>query len=164
MTKLALIFIAFASIAGAGDSPVLGLTPEQQVQVGKVCKHYDNRARFKARGAEQEFVVTLADGCQSAKRSMSTGTTEQRLTAIRFLTQLVVLRDTVIDMNMERVFGKTYSRYTRIPYANSGRTEAVRQVSALGEFLIAHRMGLIDAYNAWVDADPQKTVAMRLGD
>lgn len=127
-----------------------GNLPERDVQaVHSVCKHYVNRAKFKQRGSAEEFVVTLADGCASAQASLSHGSFRERQAAMGFLLRLVTLRDTVIDMNMERVFGKSFTPFTRIAYEADGRSRAVRRVSAMGEYLIAHNMGLLDAMQAW---------------
>lgn len=163
MTKFTLIFITLSSFALAGDSSLPNPTAGERERIKKVCHHYENRARFMPRGADQDFIATLADGCQVALNSLNDRSTGQRRKAISFLMRLTKLRDTVIDMNMTRVFGKTYTAVTRIPNARNSRTGEVGHVTAYGEFLIAHRMGLIDAYNAWVDSEPSTTLVSRVG-
>lgn len=136
---------------------------EQNVTFAKACNHYVNRARFKERTGHVEFVTTMADSCEQAIVSLSSGGLTERRTAIVFLSRLLELRDTVIDMNMVRVFGETYTPYTRITYGTSGRTESVRKVSESGEYLIAHRMGLLAAFEAWLDSDPAMALASNGG-
>lgn len=151
-TFIGLLILTMASTAQA--APVGLLSEAERADLGKICKHYVNRARFKPRHQTQEFVVTLADGCLSAKRSMAVGKLEERVAAIGFLRRLKVLRSTIIDMNMVRVFGQNYTPFTRISYGAGARTEGVRKVSATGEYLIAHRMGLLAAYQSWLDTGP----------
>lgn len=136
---------------------------ETRVQLASVCKHFVNRARFMARGEDQEFVVTLADACVDAQRSLDSGEGREQQAAADFLTLLKTLRDTVIDMNMTRVFGDNFTPFTRIGYGAKGKTEAVRRVSQSGEYLIAHRMGVLRAYRAWLDTDPRLALLSKQG-
>ncbi|MEM7213141.1 MAG: hypothetical protein AAF479_14840, partial [Pseudomonadota bacterium] len=122
---------------------------------GDTCKHYVNRARFKHRNPNQEFVVTLADGCLSAKLSLKSDNQAERAAAHAFLTRLRVLRDTIIEMNMERAFGKSYEPRTRISYGVGSSAEPLRRVSALGEYMIAREMGLLAVYRAWLGTGPE---------
>ena len=137
-----------------GDTQRGLMAPAERAELRAICKHYVNRARFMPRDRQQEFVATLADGCESAQASVDRGQVDERLAAMQFLMRLKDLRDTIIDMNMTRVFGDTYTPWTRISYGAGAKVEDVRKVSAAGEYLIAHRMGLIDAYNSWLDTAP----------
>jgi hypothetical protein len=134
--------------------------PAHYEAYANACSHYVNRAFFKPRDSQPEFVVTLADGCLAAQRSLAASAAQERVAAAAFLSRLVDLRDTIVDMNMERVFGKTYNKYTRIPSNKDERTESVPRVSTYGEYLIAHQMGLIAAYNAWLDTEPSIAMAL----
>lgn len=125
---------------------------------GDTCKHYVNRARFKHRHPDQEFVVTLADSCLSAQASLKSENLSERTAAKEFLIRLRVLRDTIIEMNMERAFGKSYKPRTRIKYGVGSMIEEVRRVSALGEYMIAREMGLLAAYRAWLGTGPKLAV------
>lgn len=126
---------------------------------GDTCKHYVNRARFKHRHPDQEFVVTLADGCLSAKASLNAQNPKERVAAKEFLIQLRTLRDLIIDMNMERAFGKTYKPRTRMSYGVGSMEEPVPRVSALGEYMIARELGLLAAYRSWLSTGPVLTLA-----
>ena len=121
---------------------------------GDTCKHYVNRARFKHRNPDQEFVVTLADACLSAKASLSSDNYKERDAAQNFLIRLRVLRNTIIDMNMERAFGKSYTARTRMKYSVGSMIEPVRRVSSTGEYLIARELGLLAAYRTWLGTGP----------
>ena len=157
------IFALLGFLFVSGDSPNGQIPAEMRVKLGSICKHYVNRARFMARSPEQPFVVTLADACTAAQTSLDSVSHDERLAAVGFLTQLRVFRDTVIDMNMTRVFGETYTPYTRMKYGNKARSESVRKVSGTGEYLIAYRMGLLKAYQAWLDTGPQMALVSEKG-
>lgn len=122
---------------------------------GDTCKHYVNRARFKHRHPDQEFVVTLADGCLAAKESLESDNPEEGAAAKEFLTRLRTLRDQIIRMNMERAFGSEYTPRTRMKYDVGSMLEPVRRVSAIGEYLIARELGLLVAYHAWLGTGPK---------
>lgn len=121
----------------------------------QACKHYVNRAKFRARTDNPEFVIILADSCLPALKSLRSPHFDERLAAADYLQRLLMFRDTVIDMNMERVFGKTYTRWSRMKSARDDKTAAVPRVSETGEYLIAYRMGLLDAYREWLDTGPR---------
>ncbi|MEM0989714.1 MAG: hypothetical protein AAGK00_12600 [Pseudomonadota bacterium] len=118
------------------------------------CNHYVNRARFKDRGADAEFVVILADSCEAALASLSSENQVERIRASIFLARLRQFRDTIISMNMQRVFGAEYGPTTRIKTRQLRQIQALSQISAAGEYLIAHSMGLLEARDAWLDTGP----------
>ncbi|MEM7020248.1 MAG: hypothetical protein AAF512_23265 [Pseudomonadota bacterium] len=103
--------------------------------------------------------MTLADACTSATRGLRSAKADDRRAASDYLIGLKTLREVVIKMNMERVFGREYHPRTRMSYSATQRSESVRQVSATGEFLIAHHMGLLDAYRRLVDTGVHLKVA-----
>ena len=147
----------------SADTPAQQLSLDVRANLAGICKHYVNRARFLDRGGDQALVVTLADGCQDAQASLTAAGNAEREAAAVFLTRLSNLRNTVIDMNMVRVFGTEYTPFSRIGYGNSARTETVRKVSDTGEYLIAYRMGLLQAYRAWLDTGPRMALVSRRG-
>ncbi|MEM7189014.1 MAG: hypothetical protein AAF439_05330 [Pseudomonadota bacterium] len=144
---------------GISDGPRGALSLADHGAVAKVCKHYVNRARFKPRSAQPEFVVILADGCVAAQRSMAEGGYKQRQAAAGFLLQLSALQRTIIDMNMVRVFGVDDAPHAQIAYNARGQAQPIRRVSPTGEYLIAHRMGLLTAYATWVGTGADITIA-----
>lgn len=125
---------------------------------GEACKTYENRARFLSREGSVSFVVAMAEGCAAAQRSLRTGTAEERQAAAAYLDRLVALRDLVIRMNMTRMYGAKRSPRSK-PIQREGRLTAFYGVSETGEFLIAHRMGLIDAFRAWRAETPGVGIA-----
>ena len=161
-----ILFISLIFVAGQLVAPGLARAEPDAAARGtfaKACMHYVNRAYFKPRGSQPEFVVTIADSCRAAQRSLDRGDPGERAAAAAFLEAVVRLRDTVIDMNMTRVFGDSYTPFTRIRYATGARSEPVRHVSMFGEYLIAHSMGLIAAYKAWLDTEPEIALALPEG-
>ena len=150
--RLALISL-LVGLLGAGS---LSPPPEESLNktYAKACKHYVNRAMFLPRSDDQIFVVTLADSCQPAVAALSGGLPEERAVAAQYLGRLLELRDTVIDMNMARAFGESYGPRTRLKGAKDWQTEPLPSVSSTGEYLIAHRLGVIRAYRNWLETGP----------
>lgn len=69
---------------------------------------------------------------------------EERAAAGLLLSQIILLRRTVDEMNAARdlpVAGKT----------GVARMRALNRVTPSGEFLSAHRMGFMHAVDAWLD-------------
>ena len=120
------------------------------------CNHYQNRARFLPRTGNIAFVTLLAEACSAAEHSLEHGTETEQVAAEWFLAKVVLLRDTIVEMNMERVYGKTKNPWARPMTAdgkdNEAHTVQLRRVSEWGEFLIAHRMGLFSAYDAYLQS------------
>ena len=162
LTFSVLLFSIAAQPAIAKDEGPVTQTEIGAATNGDTCKHYVNRARFKHRHPDQEFVVTLADGCLSAKASLSSDNPRERAAAEEFLTRLRTLRDQIIEMNMERAFGPDYTARTRMTYGVGSMIEPVRRVSALGEYLIARELGLLVAYRAWLETGPELAAKLPL--
>lgn len=158
-TRFGLLILTL-TLLGAGNVHAAGPSEAERFGYSKACNHYINRAKFKPRGAGASFVVTLADSCQPALKSLKSARGPERAAAADYLSRLVVLRDTVIDMNMERAFGKTYTRWTRMKSRRDDQVGPTPQVSQTGEFLIAHRMGLLQAYKAWLDTGPKLALGL----
>ena len=159
----AAIFLGLTGTAGADPLAAAPAAETRPAALTSVCKHYINRAKFKRRDETPEFVVTLADGCRAATRSLATGAPDEREAAAVFLARLTVLRDLVIEMNMTRVFGRAWTPVTHIGYGPSAKAEPVPRVSASGEYLIARELGLLAALNAWLDTGPDFALASPAG-
>ena len=157
--RLSLAACLTASVAVAQETPGAPAA-DPGANAADVCRHFVNRARFKQRGDQAEFVVTLADGCLSAQLSAARGEPAERIAAAAFLSRLAEFRDVIIDMNMTRIFGSAYSPLDRIKgdLAGAGTPTGV---SVTGEYLIAHRMGLISAMSKWLDTAPAVSMALR---
>lgn len=151
---IGLIILSLLTFGAAGTNPAAAVENDRAL-FAKACKHYVNRAKFRARSNNPEFVVILADSCQPALKSLESPHVRERAAAEDYLMRLLRFRDTVIDMNMERVFGKTYTRWTRMQSFRDERQARVPRVSETGEYLIAYRMGLLHAYRAWLDTGPE---------
>lgn len=145
---------------GAGGQNAARAVETDHALYAKACNHYVNRAKFRARNNNPEFVVILADSCQPALESLHSGDARVRAAAEDYLLRLWRFRDTVIDMNMERVFGKTYTRWTRMRSVRDDQVESVPRVSETGEYLIAYRMGILRAYRAWLDTGPKLALGL----
>ena len=125
-------------------------------ELAKTCDHYDNRARFKPRGAGASLEAVFADSCNAALRSLvvslDTNPYEARRAA-DFLDRLHTLRTTIIAMNTERIFGPNPApRAKPISPATYGVSTMVKRsqtVTAAGEYLIAREMGVWAAYRDW---------------
>jgi len=98
------------------------------------------------RGVPGDFVVFLAGTCGAAEASLDTGTRKQRRRAALLLSRIALLRETVGQMNAER-----RERATGAGAVETGLPAQFR-VTPSGEFLIAHRMGLMIAFDAWLDS------------
>jgi len=158
-----IILVVLALLFMGRDVPDGQVSGDVRADLGAVCKHYVNRARFLPRNRNQEFVVTMADACVDAQASLD-GSPSERLAAVRFLLQLKTFRDLVIDMNMTRVFGQDYTPFTRMKYGAKARSEPVRKVSPSGEYLIAYRMGLLKTYRTWLDTSPRIALVSNPGE
>lgn len=147
-----------AMVAGATltlAAPASRAAPEGEVAVAETCTHYANRARFMPRRGRVDFVVILAEGCLAAHRSLTARDPQERRAAQDFLVTLVRLRATIIGMNMDKL--------TR-PRPGAGQRGRVRRLGAVsrsGEFLIAHRMGLIRDLERWRRHAPGFSIALR---
>jgi len=153
------VFMVLGAVWALGAAA--GLTPpataaDDRSSYAKACHHYENRARFRVRGTG-DFIATLADSCVAARRSLGHGPTEA-VAAVAFLDRVVELFDTVSRMNFERVYGETTNPFAK-PLAAHGEFVPLGRVTETGEFLIAHRMGLISAYDSWRDVAGEVALA-----
>ena len=91
------------------------------------------------------FAVFLSGTCAAAEITLDAGSRMQRGRSALLLSRIVLLRETVGLMNAER--------WARAP-AGAGASGVVMPspVTPSGEFLIGHRMGLMTAYQAWLDS------------
>ena len=123
----------------------VGITPD----IADACRYWETRARPARATAPGEFVVFLAHACAAAKVSLDTGRAEQRRRAVRLLEHIAGLRKTVAAINADRLRRAAANPLSGPPVP----------VSPAGEFLIAHRMGLLDAFEAWLDSGADFSLA-----
>ncbi|MGF1444797.1 MAG: hypothetical protein ACFBRM_01185 [Pikeienuella sp.] len=133
---------------------------ERRAAYSAACKTYENRARFLSRNGAVDFLVLMAEGCRAAQDTLAQGSRVERQVAEAYLERLVLLRDTVKQINMDRVYGRGADRFAR-PLQGAGQMRPLSTVSKSGEFLIAHRMGLIKAFRTW--RAKTEAVALALG-
>ena len=164
MVKTSLLIGLFLLLFHAPASHARMITPDAVLSYTSACKHYVNRARFLARDAQADFITQFADGCEAALMDLKSGTPKAQSAAAAFLSGLADLRGTIIDINMTRLFGAKRTPFSQPLKGNTARTEALRKVSGTGEYLIAHRMGLIEAYTTWLDTVPHVSLASTQGD
>ncbi|MEM8792079.1 MAG: hypothetical protein AAGE80_10705 [Pseudomonadota bacterium] len=151
-----------AGAPALAEQRVATLTSDQRADLRAGCNHYENRARFLSREGEIAFVTLMAEACAAAEVSLGSDSASERKTARRFLHRVLELRDTIIDMNMERVYGETDNPFAKPKVAEGDASEFTR-VTDTGEFLIAHRMGVMSAYQAWLDSGASFSIAFLKG-
>ena len=159
LVRLTVVLVAFAMMFAP---PVRAFdfrgTPFRAVpdDLVKTCDHYDNRSRFKTRLGRVDLEVLLADGCAAALRSLVVAVDTNPFVAKRaviFLERLNAFKTTIIEINVERLFGVDAAPRSQPLAAASGTQMSLvatsRPVSPAGEYLIAREMGLLDAYHDW---------------
>lgn len=134
------------------------LSSDQRNSFAKSCNHYENRARFLPRAQPVDFVVLLAEACSAARISLD-GTSTERMAAADFLSRLVALNTEITAINVARVFGPEAEPASK-PMRRGGLLRPIGNVSATGEFLIAHRMGLLSAFDRWRETSPDFPLAL----
>lgn len=155
---LALMLVPLLPLAAAAQVK----PPFQAERAGwaAACNTYENRARFMTREGEVPFAVVVAEACLGALASLDSGRPAERDAAARLLTRVAVLRDTIVQMNIERVYG-THATPRAMPEPRSGTAWRIAGVSATGEYLIARHLGVVDAIRAWLDTGAHFSLASR---
>ena len=153
--------VSFVPSWGAADAIAAeGVSAADQ---RKTCTYYERRARVQARQGREGFPDALARACEDALASLDSEDPTragERAAAHAFLGRLVSLRRTISAMNLARIEAGENS-IILLPKQIGGALRGIPQVSAAGEFLIAHRMGLISALDAWVEARANVALAER---
>jgi hypothetical protein len=149
---LAALLLAPAAAAAAGpagfDHPL--------AEHAQTCRHFENRARFVPRVAGAPFTVRFADSCRAALGMARLGPSAPEAAldvpaevraARRYLDRLTTLRLEVARMNRARLYGAGADRLAR-PRQGAG----FRTVTLTGEYLIARRIGAVQALDRWTRA------------
>jgi hypothetical protein len=151
MIRPATVLLAIALAFGLpGGSGVSVHTDSERASFASACEYYRLRGQpDRAHGARefQNFDAFLADACAAALNSLDAGTANQRRHAELLLSRIVLLRKTVDQMNADRAASSDYRMQDR------------PRVTGTGEFLIAHRMGLLIIYDAWLDTGVEVSLA-----
>jgi hypothetical protein len=158
MNRFAVILLlSMLLTGGAGAAPA---EPGPTADHLAACKHYENRARFKSRTGPVEFVTMLAEACRAAQRSLAAPDGPERAAARVFLDRLVELRDVVVGLITRRAALPGPGPDDRFAGGHGGLKQ-IPGVSAAGEFLIAHRIGLVSALDDWLDSGAEFSLALR---
>lgn len=157
--RIFLTLLVAGTLAGGGVSAAETFAVDRPGWAS-ACLTYENRARFLPREAPVAFVVTLAEVCEGAMTSLDSGRPQERDAAARLLARVRELRDIVVRMNIERIYGRDpwpWDQPRRAPAA----MHQVAQVSAAGEYLIARHIGVVAALDSWLDTGPAYSLASR---
>lgn len=137
----------FALFIGFSTSAALADTPAQHFQ--STCNYYENRA-FGEPGTERiAWLSLLSESCSAALRKADAHPT-QGTAELEYLRRLAELRDTVIQMNVAR-FRDRKARDTM---------NVLRTVTPSGEYLIANQIGVMAAYETWLEEQTIDTAAL----
>lgn len=142
----ALMGLAFGALACAAAADLREPPPGggDRTTYAGACRHYEARA-LETRGTPSaEFAGFLAEACATAEVLLASGTPEQRRRSALLLDRIAKLRRTVHGMNASRA---------------AGGAGAYVPVSPSGEFLIAHRLGVLLAFDAWLDSGVEFSIA-----
>ena len=160
MIRPVTIVMAIAIIVGAvgtvGERRHGVVRDAERVAFSETCEHYRVRAGPARHGAAGDFVVFLAGICGAAEVSLDTGTSKQRARAALLLSRIALLHETVGQMNAER----SVRAAARANAIGATRLPTLYRVTPSGEFLIAHRMGLMIAFDAWLDTGVYFSLAL----
>ena len=154
---LAIIATVVGVVAASGELRQLAINDAERVSFSSTCGYYRARAGVAGVRLEQPngsggFVVFLADVCVAAEASMDGGTRMQRARAVLLLSRIALLRQTINQMNTGRA--------TRAASQVSGTGfTSLSRVTPSGEFLIAHRMGVMVAFDAWLESGAEFSLA-----
>jgi len=124
-----------------------GLTP----QTRDACRHYENRARFKPRDGDVEYVTVIADACQrvSLRLRDPAVSVAERAAGATYLKRLADVRADIAAINATRLAGRDRGE------SGLNRRDlrsALRLVSPSGEFLILRSAGVFTALRRWLAA------------
>jgi len=114
------------------------------------CDYYKMRAG-DSRGQEPvRFEAMLSESCVVAIQSLRRASHDERIAAAIYLTRVAQLHRVIAEMNTQRGPAEP---------APAGGAESPGQVTPTGEFLIAHRIGVMRAFEAWLDTGADFSLA-----
>ncbi len=126
----AAVLAAALWVAGARHHALVN--EADRARFSTACGEYHTTTGEMAEGAAA-FGAQLAAACDAAWAQLDTGQRPRRIAAARLLARIARLQETVSAMNADR----------------SARGGA--PVTGTGEFLIAHRLGVVNAVEQWLD-------------
>jgi len=153
MSRVVLLSVAIAlafGLAGGERAASAGTASDEQIDLA--CKYYILRAGPEPLREPVSFTAFLAETCVAARRSIEAGDPVQQAAAERLLGRIAELYAIVADMNADR--DKSVAGLTGVT-----RMLRLTRVTPSGEFLIAHRMGLLKDFDAWLDTGADFSLA-----
>jgi hypothetical protein len=113
------------------------------------CTYYRERAGSGLAEDPVRFEAILSDSCAVAIRSLRGAPQDERTAAAFYLTRVAQLHRVIQEMNAQR------GALDPTP----GATQGPGPVTPTGEFLIAHRLGVMRAFEAWLDTGADFSLA-----
>jgi hypothetical protein len=147
LAAMSALVLACAGVTGVASAGTLD-APDRVT----ACHYYKLRSSPEPRPEPVNFATFLYETCNAANRSLERGLSVEHEAAGRLLDRIAELHWTVGQMNAARdeaVAGLT------------GVTRMLRltRVTPTGEFLIAHRMGLFQDFETWLDTGADFSLA-----
>lgn len=139
--------LAFAAVADLREPPV---SEPQRAAFAEACTYYQKRAQIRPDRGAGDFVAFLSEACATAEDLLEAGTPEQRARSALLLSRIALLRRTIARMNAERAAGAA---------ADPAGAAGYLPVSPSGEFLIAHRLGVLLVFDVWLDTGVPFSIA-----
>ena len=115
------------------------------VAIDGACVYYSRRAELVAKRRAVSFAGFLSTTCDDARISLYARDQAESEAAKLLLTRIAHLHQTVFEMNAARMAAVA-------DMTGGARMQALSRVTQSGEFLIAHRMGVMLALDAWLDS------------
>ncbi len=138
-----------AALSAPLSSPAVAADPEGGASA---CTHYENRARFKSRTTDIEFIAVLADACAGARATLAepAAPASRKAAALDYMARLEEARAAIGAIDGARLRA-AHSGSVNGPRVRDLRASR-RLVTLTGEFLILRRAGVFVALDAWVAA------------
>lgn len=114
------------------------------------CTYYRQRAGAEPAHRTASFEAMVSDSCVVAIRSLRGSSQEERVAAAVYLTRIAQLHQVVAEMNARRGVAD-------LP--PDGGARRAGQVTPTGEYLIAHQIGVLRAFEAWLDTGAEFSLA-----
>ena len=152
LRSISLFILGVLAWGAASDLRLMPASGAEQVVVDSACEYYRRRGGRQPMREPVAFTGFLSETCAAARHSLKAGSLRERDAARILLSRIAILYQTVREMNAERertVDGKV----------GIERMRALTRVTPTGEFLIAHRMGLMNAFDAWLDTGAEFSLA-----
>lgn len=116
----------------------------------QTCSYFEKRNVRLRRSVERAWLPVVAESCRAALVTLAKN--PANATDRTYLERLSELRSVVIGMNVARFTERQ---------SGTGRRPQIRvTVTGSGEFLIAHHLGVIDAYHDWAHENGIETAAL----